>query len=117
MHICGCEDSTKNKNTFLLDVLIRPAEHLDDRTFLAPTIWVVIPVARLERASVPRKVDRLEVDTFDGLLVDYAKARNARIILRGLRALSDFEFEFGGFSKSEMHHKKKRVIHQKMYVK
>ena len=38
--------------------------------------------------------DRLEVDTFDGLLVDYAKARNARIILRGLRALSDFEFEF-----------------------
>ncbi|SVE58341.1 uncharacterized protein METZ01_LOCUS511195 [marine metagenome] len=38
--------------------------------------------------------DRLEVDTFDGLLVDYAKERNARIILRGLRALSDFEFEF-----------------------
>ena len=40
------------------------------------------------------KSDRLEVDTFEGLLVDYAKQRQARIILRGLRALSDFEFEF-----------------------
>ena len=38
--------------------------------------------------------DRLEVDTFEGLLVDYCQKRNARIILRGLRALSDFEFEF-----------------------
>ena len=37
---------------------------------------------------------RIEVDTFEGLLVDYAKQKNARIILRGLRALSDFEFEF-----------------------
>ena len=36
---------------------------------------------------------RIEVDTFQGLLVDYAKQKNARIILRGLGA-SDFEFEF-----------------------
>ena len=37
---------------------------------------------------------RLEVDTFDGLLVDYAVKRNSNVILRGLRALSDFEYEF-----------------------
>ena len=36
----------------------------------------------------------IEVDTFDGLLVDYAILRNANVILRGLRALSDFEYEF-----------------------
>jgi len=34
------------------------------------------------------------VDTFDGLLVDYARRRGARVIVRGLRALSDFEYEF-----------------------
>ena len=37
---------------------------------------------------------RLEVDAFDGLLVDYVVKREARVILRGLRAVTDFEFEF-----------------------
>jgi pantetheine-phosphate adenylyltransferase len=36
----------------------------------------------------------VEVDTFDGLLVDYVERRKARVIVRGLRALSDFETEF-----------------------
>lgn len=36
----------------------------------------------------------IEVDIFDGLLVDYAKKRNAGAILRGMRAISDFEYEF-----------------------
>ena len=36
----------------------------------------------------------VEVDTFDGLLVDYAVQKNANVVLRGLRALSDFEYEF-----------------------
>ncbi len=34
------------------------------------------------------------VDTFDGLLADYARSRGARVIVRGLRAISDFEYEF-----------------------
>lgn len=37
---------------------------------------------------------RVEVDTFEGLLVDYAQRRGASCILRGLRAVSDFEYEF-----------------------
>ena len=37
---------------------------------------------------------RVEVDDFQGLLVDYAKKRNVSVVLRGLRAVSDFEFEF-----------------------
>jgi pantetheine-phosphate adenylyltransferase len=36
----------------------------------------------------------VEVDAFDGLLMDYAAGRGAHAVLRGLRALSDFEFEF-----------------------
>lgn len=36
----------------------------------------------------------LEFDHFDGLLVDYAKSRGANAILRGMRAVSDFEYEF-----------------------
>ena len=37
---------------------------------------------------------RVKVDTFDGLLVDYVVSRGSRVILRGLRAVSDFEYEF-----------------------
>jgi pantetheine-phosphate adenylyltransferase len=37
--------------------------------------------------------DNVEVDAFDGLLVDYAKRMGASLILRGLRAVSDFEYE------------------------
>jgi pantetheine-phosphate adenylyltransferase len=40
------------------------------------------------------KDDRIEVATFEGLLVDYARRRSVTAILRGLRAISDFEFEF-----------------------
>src|SRR5580704_14968290 len=38
--------------------------------------------------------ERVEVDAFSGLLVDYCKRRGARVIIRGLRALADFEYEF-----------------------
>lgn len=37
---------------------------------------------------------RVEVDSFDGLMVDYAKKRGMHTVLRGLRAVSDFEYEF-----------------------
>jgi len=41
-----------------------------------------------------KKFSKVEIGTFDGLTVDYAAERNAQAILRGLRALSDFEYEF-----------------------
>jgi pantetheine-phosphate adenylyltransferase len=40
-----------------------------------------------------RGAGNLEVDSFDGLLVDYCKRKNARVVLRGLRAVADFEYE------------------------
>ena len=41
-----------------------------------------------------KKLKHVEIDTFDGLLVDYAAERKATAILRGMRAVSDFEYEF-----------------------
>jgi pantetheine-phosphate adenylyltransferase len=41
-----------------------------------------------------KNFSNVEIGTFDGLLVDYAEQRGAQGILRGLRALSDFEYEF-----------------------
>ncbi len=38
--------------------------------------------------------NRVKVDTFDGLLVDYVLSQEATVIIRGLRAVSDFEYEF-----------------------
>src|SRR5262249_43813256 len=37
---------------------------------------------------------RVQADSFEGLLVDYADRKQARVIIRGLRAVSDFEYEF-----------------------
>ena len=54
--------------------------------------------------SVPERVsllhdlyaedDRVEIDSFSGLLVNYLRKRNAAAVVRGLRAVSDFEYEF-----------------------
>jgi len=44
--------------------------------------------------KVLKKKANIEVDTFDGLLVDYAVKKNSNVVIRGLRAMSDFEYEF-----------------------
>jgi pantetheine-phosphate adenylyltransferase len=41
-----------------------------------------------------RKIKKAKVDSFDGLLVDYAASKKACAIVRGLRAVSDFDYEF-----------------------
>ncbi|HEV3219218.1 MAG TPA: pantetheine-phosphate adenylyltransferase [Candidatus Acidoferrales bacterium] len=50
-----------------------------------------------ERVEMLREVIRpwnnVEVDVFDGLLVEYARLRQAQVILRGIRAISDYEYE------------------------
>ena len=51
-----------------------------------------------ERVTIIRDVFKeyanVEVETFNGLLVEYARQRRASVIVRGLRAVSDFEYEF-----------------------
>ena len=49
-----------------------------------------VEIARAVFAHLPN----VEVDTFGGLLVDYVERRGAQVIVRGLRAVSDFEYEF-----------------------
>lgn len=53
--------------------------------------------AAAERVQMIREVftgrASIEIDTFDGLLVDYARAKGAHVIVKGLRAVSDFESE------------------------
>ena len=50
-----------------------------------------------ERVSMIKELTKdmpnVRVDSFDGLLVDYCKKQNANIIIRGLRAVTDFEYE------------------------
>jgi len=69
---------------------------------------VIVAVARNSEKNalftVPERIELLseiledrpkaKVDTFDGLLVDYVRQREASVIIRGLRAVSDFEYEF-----------------------
>jgi len=82
-----------------LDILMRGLE-LFDR--------IIIAVAsNIEKNALFSVKERMEliglainndehviIDTFEGLLVDYVKKVNARFVLRGLRAMSDFEYEF-----------------------
>jgi len=49
-------------------------------------------VAMLREATA--QIPRVEVDSFDGLLVDYMRRRSVRVVIRGLRATADFEYEF-----------------------
>lgn len=50
-----------------------------------------------ERLEMLREVTRpwpnVEVDVFEGLLMDYARQKNAHVVLRGIRAISDYEYE------------------------
>ena len=41
-----------------------------------------------------KHVSNIKIDSFNGLLVDYARQKDASVIIRGLRAMSDFEYEF-----------------------
>jgi pantetheine-phosphate adenylyltransferase len=78
---------------------IRRGARLFDRIVIA----VLINLEKAPLFTVPERVEiareafsghaNVEVDTFDGLLVDYARRRHAGVIVKGLRAVSDFEFE------------------------
>src|SRR5215212_4698111 len=80
--------------------IIERGTHLFDKIIVAILVNVdKSPLfSKSERVEIVREVFKgrpnVEVDTFDGLLVDYLARRKADVIVRGLRALSDFEAEF-----------------------
>ena len=53
-----------------------------------------LEMVRVEAAEMGEVGKRIEVRGFDNLLVDFAKENNASVIIRGLRAVSDFDYEF-----------------------
>ncbi len=57
------------------------------------TLFTIEERLEMIRKSL-KKFSNIEIDSFDGLLVDYGAKRNANAILRGMRAVSDFEYEF-----------------------
>ena len=80
--------------------MIRRAARLFDRVVVAVLVNASkTPLFSVdERVAILRDVLKdlpaLEVDTFDGLLVDYVERRQADAIVRGLRAVSDFDYEY-----------------------
>ncbi len=63
-----------------------PLFDLDERVEL-----IKAEINKLENA------DKISVEKFEGLLVHFARSKNSRVIIRGLRAVSDFEYEFQMF--------------------
>lgn len=48
----------------------------------------------LRKAIDDKQINNVEVDGFDGLLAEYAREKQATVVVKGLRAVSDFEYEF-----------------------
>ncbi|MGG3736439.1 pantetheine-phosphate adenylyltransferase [Aeribacillus pallidus] len=81
-----------------LDIIQRGAKVFDEvyvcvlnNSSKKPLFTVEERVQLIEEVTKP--IPNVKVDTFQGLLVDYAKSVNANAIIRGLRAVSDFEYE------------------------
>mgnify|MGYP001041970635 CR=1 FL=1 len=83
--------------------LVQRASRIFDRVILAVATGgqsgAKMPVFSVEERVAMAKdvladVANVEVIKFDGLLVDFVEKQNAQVILRGLRAVSDFEYEF-----------------------
>ena len=81
-----------------LDIIERAAEHVSNLIVAVsqnpgkqPLFTLEERVAIVKEAVAPMK--GVEVDSFDGLLVDYCLRRKSRLVVKGLRAVSDFEYE------------------------
>ena len=59
----------------------------------APTFTAEDRVEMLKQA-LKKHSDRIKIEHFEGLLLEYVKKKKSNVIIRGLRAISDFEFEF-----------------------
>lgn len=83
----GHLDILKNASGIFDRVIIAVARNGEKKGFLSTE----------ERVELIKKsivgLDNVEVDAFEGLTIEYAKKRGAEILIRGLRAVSDFEYE------------------------
>ena len=99
MKTAVCPGSFDPITTGHLDIITR-ASALFDRVIVLISVNAAKKTAFSleERAELARRavahLPNVEVDFFSGLLVDYVEKQNADAIVRGLRAMSDFEYEF-----------------------
>lgn len=82
-----------------LDIIRRAASMFDRVIVLVVTNLAKQPMfTKEERMDFLRRatsgLDNVEVDSYGGLLADYTREHDARVIVKGLRAMSDFEYEF-----------------------
>ncbi len=84
----GHIDVIKRASRIFDQVTIAVSQNINKKSFLSEKEKIEAINLSLEGLK------NVEVIAFDSLLVDFAKANNAQIILRGLRAVSDFEYEF-----------------------
>ena len=83
-----------------LDIVERSARLFDNVIVSILTNAQKAPLFTVEeRIEIMREIlkprfPNIEVDVFQGLLVDYAKQKNAQVIVRGIRAVTDYEYEF-----------------------
>ena len=84
----GHVDVIKRASGIFDQVIIAVSQNVNKKSFLSEQEKIEAINLSLE------DLRNVEVIAFDSLLVDFAKANNAQIILRGLRAVSDFEYEF-----------------------
>ena len=82
-----------------LDIIKRAAQVFGSLTVLVIRHPEKSPLFSLEERiefirSATVNCKGIEIDSFDGLLMDYAKEHKVRVIIRGLRAVSDFDYEF-----------------------
>lgn len=82
-HIDIIERASKISDKLIVAVLNNPEKQ---------SLFTVEERCEMIRDAI-KNYDNVEVESFDGLLVDYAKKKNANIIIRGLRAVTDFEYE------------------------
>jgi pantetheine-phosphate adenylyltransferase len=83
-HLSIVKRGLKIFNKLIIAILNNPQK--------APLFSMEERVAMIKKSV--KSVSNIEIDTFDGLLVDYVIQKNSNVILRGLRAMSDFEYEF-----------------------
>ena len=101
MKIAVCPGSFDPVTKGHLDIISRASKLFDRVIVVVMTNAAKSPlfnhVERMEllmRTINEAGIDNVTVDCYDGLLADYVKMRNATAIVKGLRAMSDFEYEF-----------------------
>jgi pantetheine-phosphate adenylyltransferase len=91
----GSFDPITNGHLDVISRAVKIADHLIVAVLRNETKQPLFSVA--ERVAMLRQVvtrfNHIEIDSFDGLLVDYAARRGATLIVRGIRAISDYEGE------------------------